>query len=142
MGRFRGTFCLLAVWVAVCALALAGCAGAKHKPGEAFSCVSEGGLSKTIAPEAQLETFTCLFKKYEGAQTLHFNVTVKNISSQAQRFRVNIYLDNGKAVGGLIPPNTKKGLVEPGQSASFVYPVTGMTTEPKTVELVIKTIGE
>ena len=53
-----------------------------------------------------------------------------------QRYRVNIFLDNGKAVGGLIPV---KGTVKAGESASFVYPILQMETEPEAVTLNIRT---
>ena len=69
---------------------------------------------------------------------LHFKVGVKNVSGQPQRFRVNIFLDNDKAIGGLIPRKTKKGLVKPGATASFVYPVKGMSDKANAVTLLIK----
>jgi hypothetical protein len=67
-------------------------------------------------------------------------VAVKNLSDKPQRYKVNIFLDNGKAVGGLIPRKTAKGLVEPGKTASFVYPVQGVTRQPKEVILKIRAI--
>ena len=123
-------------------MALAGCAGPKPKPGEVFSCVKEGKLEKTIAAEAQLEDFSCVFKKWKGHVVLHFNVAIKNVSSEEQRFKVNIFLDNGKAVGGLLPRKTKKGLVKPGQTAKFVYPVKGMDKKAKAIMLMVKTMGK
>jgi len=123
-------------------LALTGCMTAKPKPGEVFSCVNNSDLNKVIAPEASLENFSCVFKKYEGADTLHFNVAVKNISMEDQRFKVNIFLGNGKAVGGLLPRKIKKGLMKPGQTLEFTYPVTGMTDEPGKIDLIIKTMSK
>jgi hypothetical protein len=67
---------------------------------------------------------------------------VKNVSAEPQRYRVNLFLDNGKAVGGLLPSKTKKGLVEPGQTASFTYPVKGMTEKPGSIFLRIGTMGK
>ena len=142
MNRFKGVFTYLLVILAATGLALAGYAGAQPKPGEVFSCVAEGKLDKTIAPEALLEDFSCVFKKWEGSDTLHFNVAVKNVSNEDQRFKVNIFLDNGKAVGGLIPRKIKKGLVKPGQTAKFVYPVKGMDKKPKAITLIVKTMGK
>ncbi len=109
--------------------------------GEGSPCVAQDQLEKTVASEAELETFACLFKKWEGSNTLHFKVVIKNVSTKAQRFRVNIFLDNGKAVGGLIPRKTKKGLIEPGKSGSFVYPVKGMQSKPKSLILKISTMA-
>jgi hypothetical protein len=142
MNRFKGASTWLLVILAAAGLVLAGCAGAKPKSGEVFSCVKEGKLDKTISPEAQLEEFSCVFKKWEGSDTLHFNVAIKNVSKEDQRFKVNIFLDNGKAVGGLLPTTTKKGLVKPGQTSKFVYPVKGMNKKPKTIMLIVKTMGK
>ncbi len=140
------------MWGMIClslavALLAAGCSGGsaltpKNAPPK-FACVSgEGQLTQDIAPQAELVDFTCAFKKWKGAETLHFSVTIKNVSNEPQRYRVNIFMDNGKAVGGLIPRKTKKGLVQPGQTASFVYPVKGMATQPKAVILKISTVGK
>jgi hypothetical protein len=122
--------------MAAAGLLLSGCAGAKHKPGEVFACVPDAKLEKSVAPEAQLEVFTCQFKKYEGYETLHFKVGIKNVSDKDQRYRVNIFLDNGKSAGGFIPT---KGTVKAGESASFEYPILQMETEPEEVTLNIRT---
>ena len=104
-------------------------------------CISEGNIEKSIASEAMLTDFSCSFKMFEGAEVLHFNVALKNVSNTPQRFRVHIFLDNGKAVGGLIPRKTTGGLVEPGQTASFEYPVNGMTGLPQEIILNVSTVA-
>ena len=109
---------------------------------ETFACVGDDQLEKEIAPEAALEEFACFFKKWNRSETLHFTVTVKNVSDTPQRYRVNIFLDNGKGVGGLLPRKTKKGLVEPGQTSGFVYPVKGMAGKPQSVFLKISTMSQ
>jgi hypothetical protein len=119
--------------------------GKGYTPGTApdsFPCVPESKLEKDIVPEAALESLSCYFKKYEGKDTLHLKVAVKNVSDKPQRFRVNLFMDNGKAVGGLIPSTTKEGLVEPGQSKSFDYPVIDMPQSPKAMKLIIKTASQ
>jgi hypothetical protein len=138
---------LLVVVVFVLATAgvlLSGCAGPKSTPDASLApdqCVSPENLEQDIVSAAQLEAFTCSFKKWEGVETLHMKVVIKNVSDQSKRFRVNIFLDNGKAVGGLIPRRLKDGLVEPGQAGSFVYPVKDMPQKPKQIFLVIGTSG-
>ena len=124
-------------------LALIGCAGKGYTPENApseFVCAVNNNVDIDVAGEAELADFACFYKKWAGAETLHFKVAVKNLSDKPQRYKVNIFLDNGKAVGGLIPRKTAKGLVEPGQTASFVYPVQGVTRQPKEVILKIRTI--
>jgi hypothetical protein len=137
------------VWVramvagaAVCLGVWAGVAGTAQAAGEAFVCAEEDKIRKTIAPEAQLESLTCFFDTYEGAEVLHFKLAVKNITQHPQRYRIHIFMDNGKAVGGLIPSSTKKGLIEPGKSGAFTYPVTGMTGKPGSVEINIATMAD
>ena len=142
MRRFQHVARAVGVVIVLACLVCLGCAGPKPKPGEVFPCAADSKIEKSIAPEAELTDFSCVLKKWEGSDTLHFNVTVKNISDQAQRYRVNIFLDNGKAVGGLIPRKTKKGLVKPGETASFVYPVKGMDRGPGSVTVLVKTMSQ
>jgi len=142
MNRFKGIPALIFVISALAAMALTGYAVPEAKAGESFPCVSSSNLDKQIAPEAELKEFSCFFKKWEGRETLHFNVAVKNVCKEDQRFKVNIFLDNGKGVGGLIPAKIKKGLVKPGETATAVYPVTSMSEKPKSIMLVIKTMAK
>ncbi|MGB5619225.1 MAG: hypothetical protein WBM78_20470 [Desulfobacterales bacterium] len=145
MKKSPGVAALLVAVMAAACLFFTGCAGKGYTPGTApdsFPCVPESKLDKDIVPEAALENLSCYFKKYEGKATLHLKVAVKNVSDKPQRYRVNMFMDNGKAVGGLIPRTTKKGLVEPGQSMSFDYPVVDMPESPKAMTLIIKTASQ
>ena len=139
MKRYNKGFIWLIVFFAATGLSLFGCAkGAKYtvdNAPEVFECVPAGKLEKSIYHEAELAEFSCSFKEWKGSQTLHFKVAVKNTGDTDQRYRVNIFMDNGKAVGGLIPRKTNKGLVKPGETASFVYPVKNQTESPKGVIL-------
>jgi hypothetical protein len=123
-------------------IALTGCMKEQPKPGELFTCAKDSDIDKTVAPEASLEDFSCMIKKWDGENTLHFNVAVKNISNEDQRFKVNIFLENGKAVGGLLPRKIKNGLIKPGQTAKFTYPVKGEHGSPGDIELFIKTMSK
>ena len=142
MNRRRGVSTWVLVVLVAAGLILTGGIATKAKAGEVFPCVAEDKLDKTIAPEAELIEFSCVFKKWKGSETLHFNVAIKNVSNQTQRFKVNIFLDNNKAVGGLIPRKVKKGLIKPGQIAKFVYPIKGMNEKPKEIILLVKTMGK
>ncbi len=134
-----GSFCVL-FWVAV-VLCLSSGAGVKAQAAEeTVACA--GQIDKEISPEAQLVSLDCFFKKWEGVNTLHFKVSLKNVSDKPQRYRVNIFMDNGKAVGGLIPRKTKKGLIKPDQTVSFVYPVKNMTEKAGIIDLRITTMGQ
>ena len=134
--------CLIVMGTAICLGLLAGTGTPANAAGDEFACAQEGKISKEISPEAQLEGFSCFFKRFEGIQTLHFKVALKNVSDKPQRYRVRIFLDNGKAIGGLIPRKTKKGLIKPGQTTTFVYPVGRMPDKPGSIELYITTMGK
>jgi hypothetical protein len=133
------------VCLAVAGFVLIGCSTGytpKNAP-DVFACVNtEDQLEKDISYAAQLQELSCSFNKFEGMETLHIKVAVKNVSATDQRFRVNVFLDNGKAVGGLIPRKTAKGLVKPGETQSFVYPVSQMPKQPKSIILKIGTVSE
>jgi len=139
--RFSHWWSLSLVFLAI---AVIGCGGKSvhYTPANApqmFPCVAENQLETSIAPEAELRELSCSFKPYEGSDTLHFNIEVRNVSSTPQRYRVNVFCENGKAVGGLIPRKTAGGLIGPGEDAQFVYPVVDMPTTPESLLLVIRT---
>ena len=129
-------YAVLCLVVVLCIFPL-GCKKAVPLPGEVFTC---GRVHSTVSPEAELTDFSCVIKPWNGAKTLHLNVTVRNISPRAQRYRVNIFLPDGKAVGGLLPRKIKKGLVQPGASVKFSYPVRGVASAPEDLDLIIKTL--
>ena len=109
---------------------------------ETFACVAQDKLVQDIDASAKLVGLTCYFAKWDNARTLHFKVTVQNVSESDQRFRVNIFLENGKGVGGLLPRKTSKGLIKPGATASFVYPVGKMDQKPAGVTIRIAAMGQ
>lgn len=110
--------------------------------GEMPQCVVGETVVEEIAADAEVTEFSCFYKKWDGSKTLHYKVTVKNNADTPQRFKVNIFLDNGKAVGGLIPRKTNKGLVAPGATSSFVYPVNDMEGKAGEVTLMVKPIAQ
>ncbi len=142
MNRAKLKFILVLLIVAAGALISTNCMAAGPAPGEEFSCAADSDVSRTIAAEASLENFSCFVKKWKGADTLHFNVTVKNISSEDQRFKINIFMENGKAVGGLLPRKIKKGLIKPQASATFAYPVKGLDSTAGKIDILVKTMGK
>jgi hypothetical protein len=130
---------ILPLWVFVLVITIVFMMGGTGFSAES-PCIADAKIDQSISSEAKLEEFSCSFKKFEGTEVVHFKVAIQNVSDKPQRFKVHIFLENSKAVGGLIPRKTKKGLVKPGETASFVYPVNGMTDKPKEVMLNIKTV--
>lgn len=144
---------LLAGLLAIAAMVLAGCQSAMEpaapaaakpaaKAAMTTACAPQGKLETQVSPEAKLASLDCYFDQYKKVKSLHIKVAVTNTSDKPQRYRVNIFLDNGKAVGGLIPRTTKKGLVKPGETQGFTYPVQGMETAPAGMTVLIKTMAQ
>jgi len=78
-----------------------------------------------VADSAQITKVAYYFKEYKGASRLHIDLTIKNISPETKRFRVNIFLPEGPAGGGLYPRKVKgdvKG-VEAGQEHTRKFPM-------------------
>ncbi len=120
------------------AAALGGCAAIQ----EDWSLLECEPKLESIAPEAELVSFECFKKPFDGMDSVWFDVAVKNISQSDQRFKINIFLPDGKGVGGLLPRTTKKGLIKPGAVAKFSYPAKGVAQVPNQVSVTIKTVSQ
>jgi hypothetical protein len=95
-----------------------------------------------VIPHADVTSFSCTMGEFQKEPAVVFKVGVKNVSDKAQRFRVQIFLvDEGKAVGGLVPVKGKPPVLNPGQEAVVTYPVPKTTQLPKRLEIVINTIS-
>lgn len=128
-------------------LALSGCATNSTMatlPAESshLSCAEAGNIDAQVVAEAEVVGFDCSFKDYKGVKSLHFDIKLKNVSSTDQRYRVNLFLDNGKAVGGLLPTKGKPPVIKSGEEASFSYPIQGMAEKAGNVTLLVKTVSQ
>lgn len=136
---------LSTVVLLVCVLALAACASSssmtKPATSPALSCAEAGRIDAQVAPEAEIVDLSCYIKDYKGVPSLHFDIKVKNVSQADQRYRVNFFLDNGKAVGGLLPRTGKPPVVKPGAEASFSYPIKGMAEKAGDVTLMVNPVS-
>lgn len=61
------------------------------------------------------------YEDYKGKPCLHFEVAITNVTDHAQRYRVNILLPEGPAVGGMYP--RKKKAIEAGATLERKFPV-------------------
>lgn len=109
--------------------------------GGMYRCEGAEKIEAEVSPDAELVSVDCSYKDYKKHNSLHFDVKIKNTSTQPQRYRVNIFLDNGKAVGGLIPRTGKPPVLQPGEEASFTYPVQGMADKAEEVTILVKTLS-
>ncbi len=78
-----------------------------------------------VADSAEITKVAYYFKEYKGKTRLHIELTLKNVSKDVKRYRVNIFLPEGPAGGGLYPRAVKgdvKG-VEAGKELSQEFPM-------------------
>lgn len=95
-------------------------------------CVASSGSQKGVEqmqenivydlPEsASVSRVSYFYESYKGSPTLHFEVDIKNTTKEAHRYRLNILLPQGPAVGGMYP--RKKKAIEPGDTLTRKFPV-------------------
>ena len=125
---------------ALALLIATGCAGTKYVPKGKVTCPAN--ITWNVVPEADITSFSCTVAKFKKKPAVIFKVGVKNISDKAQRFRVQIFLlEEGKAVGHLVPRKGKPPVLKPGQEKVVTCPVIKATQLPKKLEVVVKTIS-
>lgn len=102
------------------ALFLPACMTTTAKPAK-----SDDQLGDTIVyqiPEnVRVSKVSYFYEDYKGTSRLHFEVALTNESQSPHRYRVNILLPQGPAVGGMYP--RKKKAIEPGKTLSRKFPV-------------------
>jgi hypothetical protein len=99
-------------------------------------------ITYQVADSAQITKIAYYFKQYEGAERLHMELTLKNISAQTKRYRVHIFLPEGPAAGGFYPMQLKgdvKG-IEPGKDLMQVFPMF-FSQMPTGFTIVVKELG-
>ena len=105
-----------------------------------MECDSE--ISWEVAKEAEITSFKCYMDMYEKKyESIHYTIGVKNISDKPQRYRVNIFIPEGRAVGGLLPRTGKPPVVKPGEEATFTYPMKDFKQIPKQIDVIVRTIA-
>jgi hypothetical protein len=105
-------------------------------------------IVKKVCPEAEITKISYLIKNYEKEPTLHFEIAIKNISKQAERFKVTIFLAEDKSISGLYPLEGKEAsgdkpaveaVIQPGQEHTRVLPVPFVSAPPQGYAVVVET---
>jgi hypothetical protein len=125
---------------ALALMIVAGCAETKYIPKGEVACAAD--ITWNVVPQADITSFSCTVAEFKKEPAVTFKVGVKNVSDKDQRFRVQIFLLNeGKAVGGLVPRKGKPPVLKAGQEKSVTYPVIKATELPTKLEVIVKTIS-
>jgi len=95
-----------------------------------------------IDMDAKIIQFDCALGKHGGEPALIFTVGIENVSSTAQRYRINIFLeDMAKGFGHLVPAKGKPPVVEPGKSEKVKIPFIKVEKESKKILVIVKKIS-
>jgi hypothetical protein len=136
----KKTSTVILSFVTLTLLIVAGCAGTKYIPKGKVACPAD--IAWNVVPQADITSFSCTVTEFKKKPAVVFKVGVKNVSDKSQRFRVQIFLlEEGKAVGHLVPRKGKPPLLKPGQEKVVTCPVIKATQLPKKLEVVVKTIS-
>lgn len=84
---------------------------------------AEPVVTLDLCPSVQVTNVSYYMKKYKGAERLHFDVKIKNISKTDKRFRLAIFLPDGVAGGGFYPRKGKPPVVKAGEELSRTFPM-------------------
>lgn len=74
-----------------------------------------------VPQSAKITKVAYYMDEYKGKQRLHMKVSLKNTSQSLTRYRVNLYLADGVAGGGLYP--RKADGIKPGKVHTRVFPM-------------------
>ncbi len=94
-----------------------------------------------LTEQAEITSFACEVGTFKKKTALVFTVSIKNITKEAKRYRLNIFLlDQDKAAGHLIPRKGKPPVVKPGETVTVKVPFFNADTASKDLLVVLKTI--
>ena len=80
-------------------------------------------VSFDLCPSVQITKISYYMKNYKGAPRLHFDISIKNISTEDKRFRLAIFLPDGVAGGGFYPRKGKPPVIKAGEELSRTLPM-------------------
>ncbi len=99
------------------------CTAHAAEKAEAPKAAEPASISFDLCPSVQVTNISYYMKKYKGAPRLHFDVKIKNISTEDKRFRLAIFLPDGVAGGGFYPRKGKPPVVKAGEELSRTFPM-------------------
>ena len=99
-------------------------------------------ITYQVADSAQITKVTYYFKEYKGAERLHMELTIKNVSTEVKRYRVHIFLPEGPAGGGFYPLKVKEDAkgIAPGEELTQAFPMFHHQL-PSGFTIVVKELG-
>jgi len=69
-----------------------------------------------VVSSAQITKVSYYLDKFKGRETVHFEVGVKNISSEPKRFKLKVFISDGPGAAYYYPRKGKPPVLKPGES--------------------------
>jgi hypothetical protein len=137
-GQKRMVFFAIGVAFMLMAGLFTGCATTGQP--EKVGC--DGNIEWDITPEAKITSFECALGTHGGEPALIFNAGIQNVTDQALRYRINIFLlDMDKAAGHYVPRKGKPPVVEPGKEEMVKIPFIKTDMMAKDMLVVVKILS-
>jgi len=102
-----------------------------------LNCPAE--IEWQVAPEGRITRFECKAGTHSDKSALIFWAEIENISSESQRFRLNIFLLDENRAGGKSIPADRGSMLDPGQIATITVPVLHATDPDQQIFVTLKT---
>lgn len=96
-------------------------------------------ITYNVPESADVVKVSFFIKEYKNKDRLHMKVGIKNVSKDNARYRVNIYLPDGVAGGGMYP--RKADYVEANSTHSRTFPMY-YDELPSHFEIVVKELKD
>jgi len=83
-------------------------------------------ITLEVCPTAEITTLSYFMKTSKlvgGGPKLHFEIGIKNISSQSRRYKLSIILPKGPSSVGFYPRKGNPPVLKPGQEKTRTFPM-------------------
>lgn len=117
MSRSINRSCCISLMVLIAAFFLCSCT----TTGSAVKSELSQNIAYDVPASAQITKVSYFYEMYKGQPRLHFSVSIKNVTEEPKRYRLNLLLPEGPAVGGMYPRKAKA--IEPGKTLERKFPV-------------------
>ncbi len=117
MSRSINRSCYIFMFALIAAFFLCSCT----TTGSAVKGELSQNITYDVPSSAKITKVSYFYEIYKGQPRLHFAVSIKNVTEEPKRYRLNMLLPEGPAVGGMYPRKAKA--IEPGKTLERKFPV-------------------
>jgi hypothetical protein len=117
MSRSINRLCFIFLFALIVAFFLCSCT----TTGSAVKSQLDQNITYDVPASAKITKVSYFYEEYKGQPRLHFSVSIQNVTQKPKRYRLNLLLPEGPAVGGMYPRKAKA--IKPGETLEQKFPV-------------------